>query len=85
MPVAVRSKNPSLDDLRNLKYGNIIQRSASAESLRVFEEKKVKEQKQAIARTRPKKGLDLFYFRFQLLTGTYMLETWESAVFSKTP
>ena len=72
-------KSPSL---KNLKAGNIIQRSASAESLKVLEQEK-RAVKEARSRALGKTGIRLWYYRFQLLSGSYMLETWESAIFSR--
>jgi hypothetical protein len=83
VPVAVETekkleRSPSL---KNLKLGNIIQRSSSADSLKVLDDERRAEE-DARAKAVKRTGLGLWYYRFQLISGSYMLDSWESSIFS---
>lgn len=83
VPVAVEperklERSPSL---KNLKLGNIIQRSSSAEPLKVLDDERRAEE-EARAKAVKRTGFGLWYYRFQLISGSYMLDSWESTIFS---
>jgi hypothetical protein len=89
MPVAVSTSTirttPSVASLKaEIKNRHILQRSSSRDSLRNLEQKladpKILQKYYNIYLKR--NMLHLFYYRFQLITGSYMLSSWESGIFS---